>query len=74
MNDILAIKDINLKVKKGEFICIIGDVGSGKSSLLAALIGDLQYLQAISKSQMGDKDCSDEKVLKELTDLANNQS
>jgi ABC-type lipoprotein export system ATPase subunit len=33
-----------LEIKKGEFVCIIGDVGSGKSSLLSALIGDLLYV------------------------------
>ena len=32
---------LNLKVSKGKFICILGDVGSGKSSLLQAIIGDL---------------------------------
>jgi len=33
-----------LKIKKGEFVCVIGDVGSGKSSLLSAIIGDMIYL------------------------------
>jgi len=28
-------------IKQGEFVCIIGDVASGKSSLLSALIGDM---------------------------------
>ena len=33
-NESLAhnLKDINLTIKKGEFVCIIGEVGSGKSS------------------------------------------
>jgi ABC-type bacteriocin/lantibiotic exporter with double-glycine peptidase domain len=35
------LKDLDLKIKKGEFVCIIGDVGSGKSSILSSLIGDL---------------------------------
>jgi Fe-S cluster assembly ATPase SufC len=39
------LKNLNLKIKKGEFVCIIGDVGSGKSSLLSALIGDLLYIK-----------------------------
>jgi len=29
---------------KGSFICVIGEFGSGKSSLLSALIGELRYL------------------------------
>ena len=40
----MTLKDINLKVQKGEFVCIIGDVGSGKSSLLNSIIGDLIYV------------------------------
>ncbi|CAG9856502.1 unnamed protein product [Phyllotreta striolata] len=33
--------DINATVNKGEFIGVIGPVGSGKSSLLAAILGEL---------------------------------
>ena len=40
----MTLKKINLKIKKGEFLCIIGDVGSGKSSLLSSIIGDLIYV------------------------------
>lgn len=40
-DDVVTLKDIDFNVKKGEFVCIIGDVGSGKSSLLSALNGDL---------------------------------
>jgi len=40
----LTLKGIDLTVKHGEFVCIIGDVGSGKSSLLSALIGDMLFL------------------------------
>ena len=39
----LTLKNLDLSIKQGEFVCIIGDVGSGKSSLLNAIIGDLQY-------------------------------
>lgn len=39
----MALKDFNLQIKQGEFICVIGEVGSGKSSLLSAIIGDLLY-------------------------------
>ena len=35
---ILLLKDINLQIKKGEHIGIIGEVGSGKTCLLNAII------------------------------------
>lgn len=41
LDSVVCLKDIDLKVKKGSFVCVIGKVGSGKSSLLSALIGDL---------------------------------
>lgn len=41
---VVTLKNLELKVKKGEFLCVIGDVGSGKSSLLNTLIGDLLYV------------------------------
>lgn len=41
LDNIVCLKDIDVKIKKGSFVCIIGKVGSGKSSLLSALIGDL---------------------------------
>ncbi|KAG6133513.1 hypothetical protein E4U38_002770 [Claviceps purpurea] len=34
--------DINFKIKRDELIAVIGTVGSGKSSLLAALAGDMR--------------------------------
>ena len=44
LNNFLALKKLDFQIKKGEFVCIIGDVGSGKSSLLQAIIGDMLYL------------------------------
>jgi ABC-type glutathione transport system ATPase component len=44
ISQFLALKKLNLQIRKGEFVCIIGDVGSGKSSLLSALIGDLLHV------------------------------
>ena len=41
MENVVILRDIDLKIKKGEFVCIVGKVGSGKSSLLSAMIGDL---------------------------------
>lgn len=44
VSDFVALKNLDLKISKGSFVCVIGDVGSGKSSLLSALIGDLLLL------------------------------
>jgi len=41
LDSIVTLKDIDVRVKQGEFVCVIGDVGSGKSSLLNSLIGDM---------------------------------
>ena len=38
--DLILIKDISLLVKKGEFIAILGPTGSGKSSLLNAIMNN----------------------------------
>lgn len=39
---ILALKDINLEIKRGEFICVLGPSGCGKSTLLKAIAGFLK--------------------------------
>ena len=38
---------------KGEFVVVIGDVGSGKSSLLNAIIGDMIYIPNNEIEQFG---------------------
>ena len=37
----IILHDINLNIKKGEFLCIIGEVGSGKSTLLNGILNNL---------------------------------
>ncbi|EOA26457.1 hypothetical protein CARUB_v10022504mg [Capsella rubella] len=39
-----ALSDINFKVKKGELTAIVGTVGSGKSSLLASILGEMHKI------------------------------
>ena len=40
-NDVQALKDVNLDIKKGEFISLLGPSGCGKTTLLR-IIADLQ--------------------------------
>ena len=37
----VALKNMDLTIKKGEFVCIIGEIGSGKSSILSSVLGDM---------------------------------
>ncbi len=37
--DVYALKDINLEVSRGEFVCLLGPSGCGKSTLLNAVAG-----------------------------------
>ncbi|MDA3614953.1 cell division ATP-binding protein FtsE [Polluticaenibacter yanchengensis] len=37
----LVLRDVNLQVNKGEFVYLVGKTGTGKSSLLKTLYGDL---------------------------------
>ena len=41
-NNVVALKGINLEVKKGEYVGIVGENGAGKSTLMAHLIGILK--------------------------------
>lgn len=40
----VALSNINLTCKKGKLDCIVGKVGSGKSSIIQAILGDLYKL------------------------------
>ncbi|MBD79582.1 MAG: phosphonate ABC transporter ATP-binding protein [Crocinitomicaceae bacterium] len=39
----LVLTDINIKIQKGEFVYLIGETGSGKSSLLKTLYAELKF-------------------------------
>ncbi|MBT9584004.1 cell division ATP-binding protein FtsE [bacterium] len=41
-NGVQALKDVNLMVRKGEFVFLVGSTGSGKSSLLKMLHRELE--------------------------------
>lgn len=34
LEDFVPLKSVDISINKGEFVCVIGDVGSGKTSLL----------------------------------------
>ena len=36
-----ALNGVNLRIKKGEFVFIVGDSGSGKSTLIKMIVGEL---------------------------------
>ena len=44
-----VLKNINCEIKRGEFICVIGEVGCGKSSFLEAILNNMLPLQGSSK-------------------------
>src|ERR1700739_1066336 len=41
----LLLSDVNITVEKGEFVYLVGKTGTGKSSLLKTLYGDLQLTE-----------------------------
>ncbi|KAJ3323975.1 Multidrug resistance-associated protein 1 [Boothiomyces sp. JEL0866] len=48
-----SIHDINLSIVKGKKIAIVGDVGSGKSSLIAAILGQIRQMKGESVKVYG---------------------
>lgn len=44
VNGEVCLNDINLKINKGELTAIVGTVGSGKSSILASILGEMHKL------------------------------
>ena len=55
LEQIINLKEIDIKVKKGDFTVIVGATGSGKSTLLNAMIGELIYLPDQAIKEIGDK-------------------
>jgi zinc transport system ATP-binding protein len=47
-NDITVLENINFKIEKNQIIAIIGPNGSGKTSLLKAMLGLIDYTGSVS--------------------------
>lgn len=47
LKEFINLRNLDINIRKGEFVCVIGDVGSGKTSLLSAIIGEMIYLPEI---------------------------
>ena len=60
-DEVLALKDINFKIKEGEFVSIIGPSGCGKSTLLSIIAGLEEkttgeiYLEGKKEENISDK-------------------
>jgi ABC-type multidrug transport system fused ATPase/permease subunit len=50
--DVLNLIDINFTVRKGEMVAVIGDIGSGKSSLMYSLLGEMKYKKDLAKPRV----------------------
>ena len=54
LDQIINLKDIDISVKKGSFVVIIGETGAGKTTLLNSMIGELIYLPDQIIKEIGD--------------------
>ena len=41
----VVLKNINLKIEAGDFICVVGPNGSGKSTLIKGILGIIKPLK-----------------------------
>ncbi|XP_054556332.1 multidrug resistance-associated protein 1-like isoform X2 [Talpa occidentalis] len=42
-----VLKDLNIKIPEGALVAIVGQVGSGKSSVLSAILGEMEKLSGV---------------------------
>lgn len=68
VNDLVTLKDMELEIAKGEFVAIIGEIGSGKSSILSSCIGDMLYINDTTMNKYKDHEIFKPKQGKEVED------
>ena len=54
-----VLRDLNISVKRGQFIGVIGKVGAGKSSLLHAILAEIEKLNDSSRVRIDAKICAE---------------
>jgi ABC-type lipoprotein export system ATPase subunit len=47
---------LDIEVKQGELVCIVGEIGSGKSSLLNAIFGEMAHVSDKFVEKVGGMD------------------
>ena len=45
MSTIICLRSINLNIKPGQLVAVVGHVGAGKSSLISALLGEMEKMK-----------------------------
>jgi ABC-type multidrug transport system fused ATPase/permease subunit len=77
-NDLTAkmvLQDVELKIKKNEFVAVIGDVGAGKSSLIYSLLAETLFIDDEVLEKYGDveikpqKKDEDDPIVKDIVEL-----
>ncbi len=53
--DPFELKDLNLEVKEGSLVAVVGRVGSGKSTLLSSLLGESALVRGTASVRAGTK-------------------
>ena len=55
MGEPANLDDLNLRVSEGSLVAVVGTVGSGKSSLLSALLGNMTRIAGEANIRATDK-------------------